>query len=416
MNSPLDSLARLRAGRTKRISSYNRDGGNADKITIAPGEVVTIAKMRGPGCIRHIWFTVAHQDPMYRRNMILRMYWDGSKNPSVECPVGDFFGQGWGEEYLFAALPLAASPKAGKALNSYFPMPFAGGAQITVENDSEKPCGALYYYVDYEEYDKAQPDLGRFHAFWSRSRNEPTEGHENEWRLFTEFAKNLTDKFNHPIVDAEGRGHFVGVNYYVDSPTPLWYGEGDDMYFIDGEPWPPSLHGTGTEDYFNSSWCPKEIYIHPYFGYPRVNEQTGHLGRTHCYRFHIEDPIIFHKSLRGNIERGHADSLTTDIVTVAYWYQTLPHKPFPALPNRAGRQNMPPIGPREIHRWREAWRQLQGGGNLWGHEPLPKAFLEKLEKKASKGRKALAPAKNRAIAEAEMMKQEEMLNRRKGRK
>jgi len=413
MNSPLDSLARLRSGRTKRISSYNRTGGNADMISIEPGQIVTIARMKGAGCVRHIWLTPNHPDPMYRRNVILRMYWDGSPNPSVECPVGDFFGQGWGEHYLYASLPLAASPKGGRALNCYFPMPYSRGAEITIENDSEQPCRAFYYYVDYEEWDAAPKDLGRFHAFWSRSCCPPPEGVENEWRLFWKFPDNLTDKFNHPIVEAVGRGHYVGLNCYVDSPTPVWYGEGDDMFFIDGEPWPPSLHGTGTEDYFNCSWCPKELYAHPYFGYPRVNGETGHLGRTHCYRFHIEDPVIFHQSLRGSIERGHANSMTSDIVTVAYWYQTLPHKPFPPLPGRQGRQNMPPIGPREIHRWREAWRQLLGGGRLWGHEPLPESFLKKLENKGAKGRQRLAPQKNRQAAEQERRKQEEMLNRRK---
>ncbi|OPZ07657.1 MAG: hypothetical protein BWZ10_02785 [candidate division BRC1 bacterium ADurb.BinA364] len=255
--------------------------------------------------------------------------------------------------------------------------------------------------------------MGRFHAYWSRSRLAPPEGCENEWRCFGEFANLLTDKFNHPIVDAVGRGHFVGVNYYVDSPSPIWYGEGDDMFFIDGEPWPPSLHGTGTEDYFNSSWCPKEVYIHPYFGYPRVNNQTGHLGRTHCYRFHIEDPIVFHESLRGSIERGHADCLASDTVTVAYWYQTLPHKPFPALPDRAGRLNMPPIDVRHIHAWREAWRQLLGGGALWGNEPLPEDFLARIRATAAKAKAELAPDPARQVAEIELRKQTEMLDRRK---
>jgi hypothetical protein len=408
MSSPLSNLARLHDGRTKRTSSYNRAGGNRDSIQIEPGETVTIAKVDGPGCIRHIWFTINHPDPLFRRNMILRAYWDGHDKPSIECPVGDFFGQGWGECYNFVSLPLAAAPEKGRALNSYFPMPFADGGELTIENDSEHPCRALYYYVDYEEYDSAPSDVGRFHAFWSRSCLEPPEQVENEWRVFYPFADLLTDKFNHPIIDAEGRGHYVGVNYYVDSPTPLWYGEGDDMFFIDGEAWPPSLHGTGTEDYFNSSWCPKEIYQHPYFGYPRVNEQTGHLGRTHCYRFHIEDPVIFHKSLRGSIERGHADSMTSDIITVAYWYQTLPHKPFSPLPDRQGRRNRRPIGPVHIHRWREAWRQLLGGGALWGDEPLPEKFIEKLQKKGARAHGKMAPEAARRAAQAEDRKYKAM--------
>ncbi len=414
MNSPLDNLARLRDGRTKRISSYDRTGGNQDAVPIKAGETLPFCKIEGAGCIRHIWFTIAHSDPMYRRNMILRIYWDGSDTPSVECPVGDFFGQGWGEHYDYVSLPLAAAPKEGRGLNCYFPMPFGDGAVLTMENDSDEDCNALFYYIDYEEYGKAPEDLGRFHANWSRSRALSPEGIENEHRqIIYEPAKNLTDKYNHPIIDAKGRGHFVGVNYYVDNPSTVWYGEGDDMFFIDGEPWPPSVHGTGTEDYFNTAWGPKELYLHPYFGYPRVNNETGWLGRTHVYRFHIEDPIIFHKSLRGSIERGHACGLSSDMVTVAYWYQTLPHKPFKPLPDRAGRDNMPVVTAREIHRWREAWRQSLGGKLLWGTEDWPKSFVKKAERKAAPGREKLMPEKNRKPAQDAVKKQEKMLGRKK---
>ncbi|MFW5863937.1 MAG: glycoside hydrolase family 172 protein [bacterium] len=413
MRSPLDTIAKFREGKTKRISSYNRTGGNADRIQIGPGETVTIAEMKGAGCIRHIWITIGHPDPMHRRNMILRAYWDGHDEPSIECPIGDFFGQGWGENYCYASMPLAAAPMDGKALNCYFPMPFAEGARITIENDSDEQCRAFYYYVDYESYDKLGEDIGRFHACWNRTLEAPPEKMENEWSTFAPQTDNLTDKFNHPIIDAEGRGHYVGVNYFVDCPTPMWYGEGDDMFFIDGEAWPPSLHGTGTEDYFNSSWSPKEIYLHPYFGYPRVNKETGWLGRTHCYRFHIEDPVIFESSLRGSIERGHANCLAIDLVTVAYWYQTLPHKPFNPLPNREGRKNLRAIGPRDIHIWREAWRQMMGGGALWGYEAMPEKFLKKLDKQAASGRKKLAPKEAQKAAAEERKKQDKMLRGKK---
>jgi hypothetical protein len=173
---------------------------------------------------------------------------------------------------------------------------------------------------------------------------------------------------NYFIANIEGKGHFVGINYYVDSPSPIWYGEGDDMFFIDGEKWPPSLHGTGTEDFFNSSWCPKEIYMHPYFGYARVNNETGWLGRTHCYRFFLESPITFEKSLKASIEHGHNNCLTLDLVTVAYWYQREPHKSFPKMKPKEERQNMEAIGPVQIHKWRDAWRKSLGSQKLWGNE------------------------------------------------
>ncbi len=367
-SSLLDNLAQLKNYQSKRISSFDRSGKNADRLVIQPGEAAEIARIDGAGIIKHIWITISSKDPMLRRNAVLRMYWDNETNPSVECPIGDFFGQGWGEKYSLITLPLASAPKDGNALNCYFPMPFSDGALITVENQSSEPINAFYYYIDYEKHDSINPDLGRFHAFWNREWTEPLPEGENEWSVLGPQGATTDGAGNYVFADIEGKGHFVGVNYYVDSPTPIWYGEGDDMFFIDGEKWPPSLHGTGTEDFFNSSWSPTEIYMHPYFGYARVNNETGWLGRTHCYRFFLESPIAFQKALKATIEYGHNNCLTLDLVTVAYWYQNEPHKPFPKLRPKEERQNMPPIGPVEMHRWRDAWRKALGSGKLWGNE------------------------------------------------
>jgi len=364
----LNNVAHLKQYRSKRISSYDRSGKNADRLVIKSGETEELARIEGAGIIKHIWITISSQDPMLRRNGILRMYWDGEQEPSVESPIGDFFGQGWGEKYNFISLPLAVAPKDGNALNCYFPMPFSNEAVITVENQSEKQIDAFYYYIDYEEHNTIGPELGRFHAFWNRELTEALPDGENEWSILGPQAANTDGTGNYVFADIEGKGHFVGVNYYVDSPSPVWYGEGDDMFFIDGEKWPSSLHGTGTEDFFNSSWCPKEIYMHPYFGYARVNEQTGWLGRTHCYNFFMESPIAFEKSLKATIEHGHNNCLTLDLVTVAYWYQKEPHKPFPEMRPKEERQNMPAIGPVEMHRWRDAWRRAHDNKKLWGNE------------------------------------------------
>lgn len=375
MDGPLAGIARLRDARSKRASSYDRSGGNDDFVQVPAGQTVALAAIDGPGCVRHIWITLSAKDEMIRRHAVLRMFWDGQTHPSIESPLGDFFGQGWGENYCFQSLPLAAAPREGRALNCYFPMPFADGARIEIENQSDHPIDRLYFYVDYELYDRPQADVGRFHAWWNRELTDPHQGVEQEWGLFGPDHKNPGDADNYLFCDVKGRGHFVGVNYFVDCPTPLWPGEGDDMFLVDGEAWPGSLHGTGTEDYFNSAWSPVEHYTHPYFGYARVNNRSQEylknpawLGRTHCYRFHLEDPIHFRKSLRASIEHGHANGLVLDISSVAYWYQTLPSKPFPPLPPIQERANMPPIGPVEIHRWRQAWREARGGGKLWGHE------------------------------------------------
>ena len=370
--TPTLELARLQKGvKTRRVSSYDKSGGNNDRLEgIAPGQRRTLFEVKGAGVIDHIWITIAPPPPaLSRHDLILRMYWDGEANPSVEAPVGDFFGQGWDESYPFSVLPLAAGPREGRAMVSYFPMPFASGARIEIENDSAQKVDAFYYYVDYQEMASLPADLGRFHAFYNHALTEASPEGENEWSVLGPQGKNTTGERNYLIADIEGKGHYVGVNYYVDCPSPMWYGEGDDMFFIDGERWPSSLHGTGTEDYFNTSWSPNVLFQHPYFGYARVNGGTGWLGRTHVYRFHLADPVYFDRSLRFSIEHGHDNNLTLDLSSVAYWYQSEPHKPFPAFPSREARKPKPKIGEVDIHLWRDAWRKAHGSGSqLWGNE------------------------------------------------
>ncbi len=376
-HGPLAAISRITSARSKRVSSYDRTGGNSDNIQIGVGETAVLAEMEGAGVVTHIWVTISCKDEMHRRNLVLRMYWDGQAHPSVEAPIGDFFGQGWGLNYNFVSLPLAAAPRDGKALVSYFPMPYGKGARITLENQGTEPVDAFYYYIDYEEHDSMPDDQGRFHAWYHQEVTAPESDSgdiENEWTIFGPFAKNPDDKDNYLFMEAEGAGHFVGVNYYINCPTPVWYGEGDDMFLVDGEKWPGSAHGTGTEDYFNQSWSPDEHYLHPYFGTAyapgRHNDDPrfGWLGRTHVYRFHLEDPIRFRESLRASIEHGHANCLTLDLASVAYWYQTVPSRPFAPLPSAADRLPRPLVGAVEVHRWRDSWRRDKGAGERWGTE------------------------------------------------
>jgi hypothetical protein len=359
-------------GRSKRVSSYDRSGGNNDRLEhIANGERRTLFEVEGAGVINHIWVTIAPPPPELSRNdIILRMYWDKNPEPCVESPIGPFFGQGWDESYDFASLPLAAGPREGRAMVSYFAMPFSNGARIEIENQTGRDIDAFYYYVDYLELDELPADYGRFHAWYHHELTKALPEGENEWSVLGPQGKNTTGDANYLIADIEGKGRFVGVNYYVQSPSPMWYGEGDDMIFIDGESWPPSLHGTGTEDYFNTSWSPNTLFSHPYYGYARVNHGTGWLGRTHVYRFNIADPIVFNRSLRFTIEHGHNNNLTLDLASVAYWYQREPHKKFPALASKEERTPKPLIGVVDIHRWRDAWRKQHGSDpQLWGNEP-----------------------------------------------
>jgi hypothetical protein len=366
-------LARIpEHARSERVSSYDRSGGNNDRIEAIPtGTRRTLFDVKGAGMIDHIWITIAPPPEQLSRNdIILRMYWDGETEPSVEAPIGPFFGQGWNESYPFVSLPLAAGPVDGRGMVSYFAMPFSSGARIEIENDSGRTIDAFYYSIDYVALDRLPRDLGRFHAWYHHELTEALPGGENEWSsLGRPQGKNTTGAGNYLIADIRGKGQFVGVNYYVHSPTPIWYGEGDDMFFIDGEPWPPSLHGTGTEDYFNMSWSPKAKFQHPYYGAARVNDDFGWLGRTHVYRFHIADPVYFDRSLRFSIEHGHENNLTLDLASVAYWYQTEPHQPFPPFPSRAERAPKPFIDAVDVHRWRDAWRKSMGSDpHLWGNE------------------------------------------------
>ncbi len=370
VSGELYDLAKMKNGvKNRRVSSYDRSGNNRDHLKdIKPGETRTIAEISGSGVINHIWITIAPgPDRLCRNDIIIRMYWDGNEYPSVESPIGPFFGQGWNEQYNYASFPLSAGPGSGTGLSSYFTMPFAKGARIEIENQTNEKIDAFYFYVDYLEMKKLPEDMGRFHAWYNHELTEALPEGETEWGVTGKEGENKTGENNYVFADIQGKGHFIGLNYYVHCPTPMWYGEGDDMWFIDGET-TPSMIGTGTEDFFNTSWCPKETFSHPYFGYPRVNNDIGWLGRTHVYRFFINDPVFFEKGLKATIEHGHNNNLTLDLASVAYWYQDKASM-LPKAPTKEERRLKPMINSTDIHKWRHEWRKNKGNGStLWGNE------------------------------------------------
>lgn len=312
-----------------RASSYDRSGANADYREIPAGGTLTLLDENGPGEITHVWMTIATRDPDHLKAIVLRMYWDGESAPSVEAPVGDFFGLGLGEYHEYESAPLAVG--SIKALNSFFPMPFARHARITVTNESAIPTAAYYFNVDWRSYAKPlAPDTLYFHAQYRQAT--PNQG-VSGWKSNGDVddRKNLDGTGNYVFMEASGRGHFVGVTLSVLQNNDGWWGEGDDMFFVDGEK-VPSINGTGSEDYFLGAWdFGDRPFSYLLFGAPvKGIEKAG--SRSSVYRFHLDSPIPFTRSLRATIEHGHANSRSDNYYSVAYWYQTEPHAPFPPLP------------------------------------------------------------------------------------
>lgn len=368
----LAGLPRLRRFKRQRLSSWDRSGGNRDAIQIPPGETALLGEIEGAGCIRHLWMTMMSlpSEPHELRQTVLRMFWDGESSPSVEAPLGDFFGIGFGLRRNFVSLPLQMSPQDGKAMNCWFPMPFAEGARLELENQGAA-LRIFFYTIDYEEHASIDADLARFHAWWNRTPVTAGTAREKgytrkDYRLDDQRPagvglgfggpwdeSNLTGERNYVILDTRGRGHYVGCNLNVDvfeRQVNDWYGEGDDMIVVDGESWPPRLHGTGTEDYFNTAFCPTQEYSAPYHGITVYsgNEAWPWGGKNSLYRFHIEDPIAFEESIRVSIETGHDNALANDYSSTAYWYQLGRSGPLPPLPPAALR--IPRPDPPELGR------------------------------------------------------------------
>ncbi|MBS1543857.1 MAG: DUF2961 domain-containing protein [Bacteroidetes bacterium] len=350
----LDNLFRLSKAKTRSISAENptgekgkggmakegvasnnaRDLGQGWKVNpyvvIDPGKTYTLAEITGSGAIQHIWLTPTGT----WRYSILRMYWDDESQPSVEVPLGDFFGMGWGEYSQLNSLAVTVNP--GSAFNSYWVMPFKKKCRVTIENiNTEKVT--IFYQIDYTLTD-VPDDAAYFHAQFRRSN--PVKYKD----VFT-------------IVDnIKGRGHYVGTYLAWGVHNNGWWGEGEIKFFMDGDKDFPTINGTGTEDYFCGSYDfdtkKKEPAIDmtaytefstAYAGLHQVVRGDGHykvMQRFGMYRWHITDPIRFEQDLRVTIQDlgwrsgGRYLPQQSDISAVAYWYQSEPHNPFPKLPSK----------------------------------------------------------------------------------
>ena len=329
--NPLEDLPLLKEGRARRASSSdpNWKDGNWDARPVPPGTDLVLAELEGPGQINHIWFTISSPEKGYPRLLLLRMYWDDEPSPSVECPVGDFFGVGHGMDIPFSSLPVAVTSE-GRARNCYWPMPFRESARITVTNEGNESVHAFYWYIDWMELPRLREKTAYFHAQYRQ-----------------EFPTMMGQ--NYLLADIEGRGHYVGTVLSVRQHAASWWGEGDDFFFVDGER-DPSLKGTGSEDYFCDAWGFRRME-RPYYGVPLM-EGYDPFSRTTAYRWHIPDPIPFEKCLRVEMEhkgvhlnedgsmRTGFEERADDFSSVAFWYQIEPHKPFPDMPRGHDRLNI----------------------------------------------------------------------------
>jgi hypothetical protein len=348
LNLDLGNLARLSDAQSRSISPENftgqkgkagmavhgtgegaaRELGQGWKISpsvgIAAHATFTLAEITGPGSIQQIWMTPSPLDKT--RWNILRIYWDDDPNPSVECPLGDFFACGWGRYCQISSLPVCVNP--GSAFNCYWQMPFHKKCKITLENLDDNAM-TLYFQINYT-LTQVPADTAYFHAQFRRENPLKAKG------LYT-------------ILDGvEGQGHYVGTYLAWGVHENGWWGEGEVKFYLDGDTSFPTICGTGTEDYFCGSYDfdahgAYTEFTTPYSGLAQVIRPDGHYDsqtRFGLYRWHLRDPIRFQKDLKVTIQAlgwqsgGRYLQERDDIASVAFWYQTLPHKKFPPLPSR----------------------------------------------------------------------------------
>lgn len=329
----LPAYARAQNYKSLKQSSYDRTGGNADAWKIPAGETKEVFNAEGPGIITHIWFTIAAAERTRAelKQLVMRIYWDGNPKPSVETPVGDFFGLNLADYFVYQSAFLNCS--SVKALNCYFSMPYRRSARITIENQGETAMDAFYSNIDYQSVPSLPEDALYFHAQY-RQKTPNTAVHLPD-------GKNLEGKDNYVFFETHGRGHLMGVTMGVLQNNNHWFGEGDEMIFVDDES-KPLITGTGTEDYINGAWDFGGLggavpFAHLYNGAPYIvnAERTG--GRYCVYRWHADNPVTFTRYLKHTIEHGTANDRADNFYTVGYWYQAEPYTDFPALPSYAER-------------------------------------------------------------------------------
>jgi hypothetical protein len=356
----LDGLMRPIEGRSMRSSSAFRKGAdgkydpraeptfnnlvesNYDARQVPPGGTQVVLDAQGPGVITHIWLTFRGPEPTPKlpqgaadhQEMLLRIYWDGRERPGVETPLGDFFANAFGRRAEVVSLPVVVED--GDSYNCFWPMPFRKSVRIEIVNQSDKPINGLYHNIDWIKKDSLPENTPYFYAQYRQEY--PVEKGKD-----------------YVILDTQGKGHYVGTVLSVRTRSPLWFGEGDEKIFIDGEP-KPSIWGTGTEDYFLSAWGLKKT-IMPYFGTPYCDQPYKLIGARICnYRWHLNDPLVFNTGIKVTVEhwgwtsedenpdykRISWNQREDDFSSVAFWYQT-GESTFAARAPSAAQRRLPSI-------------------------------------------------------------------------
>ncbi|HHI02374.1 MAG TPA: DUF2961 domain-containing protein [candidate division Zixibacteria bacterium] len=348
----LDELTKIKDGKPGRFSSWNTTGGNDDAWWIPAGKSVVLADIDGPGKIAHMWMHLSHGVD-YRAAM-LKFTWDDADFPSIYCPLGDFFGLGNNIVHSYESMLFSVTAtkeqfenKMNKhaSLQSYIQMPFNKRAVVELVNDSAEDM-RFFFYIDYETYKTAPESTGYLHCEWRREN--PFGGWADEIIVNTPEA-NIANKErtawdnNYLILETKGRGHYIGCNMSITNFQGSWWGEGDDMIWVDGYKWPPDLHGTGSEEYFgHAQGMQKHGYLRhgssvwqddsPTQRMQVVPWQARPSGYQSSYSFHIENPVRFNKEIKVTIEHGHGNHLRNEVCSTAYWYATEPTKVLDPLP------------------------------------------------------------------------------------
>ena len=289
--------------------------------TADSGTTLVLADIQGSGTIRHIWLTMSDPELGFRkhrpqtiRNVVIRAYWDDQTHPSIECPVGEFFGLPHGKVVHYQSAVHSVADWMG--MNIWLPMPFCKRARITLTNDGDYPVSVVYS-LDHTLGDQHPEQVGRLHTLFRRE-NPTTRKQDFEF-----------------LPQRQGRGRYIGSVVVVRQLHETWWGEGEFKVYLDGDSDFPTICGTGSEDWAGfSHGIGKQQFTH--------HGSILSAGHFHAmYRWHLRDPIIWQRECRITMQqityRDGVSETEDDWAVATFWYEPLPSAPLPPFPDVAAR-------------------------------------------------------------------------------